>query len=77
MTTYHGKEKKTEDDEIDINVEHSFFKFFAHENLDFQFIMLDNKEPKDDLINKFNYIKFSGEKGVGRYGFFPIDNKTD
>lgn len=77
LTTYHGKEKKTEDDEIDINVEHSFFKFFAHENLDFQFIMLDNKEPKDDLINKFNYIKFSGEKGVGRYGFFPIDNKTD
>ena len=71
LTTYHGKETKTQEDEIDVNIEHAFFKYFAYKELDFQFIMFDNKVPTSNLIDRFNYIDFSGEEGIGRTGFFP------
>ena len=71
LTTYHGKEKKTREHEIDGNIEHAFFKHFAHKKMSFQFIMLDNKVPSSELTDKFNYIDFSGEDGIGRTGFFP------
>lgn len=71
LTTYHGKETKTQEHEIDDNIEHAFFKYFAHKEMDFQFIMFDNKVPASNLKDRFNYIDFSGEKGIGRTGFFP------
>jgi len=71
LTTYHGKEAKTQEHEIDVNIEHSFFKYFAHKKMDFQFIMFDNKVPSSNLTDRFNYIDFSGEEGIGRTGFFP------
>jgi len=73
LTTYHGKEKKTKDHEIDGNIEHCFFKYFAEKSIDFQFIMFDNKEPKNEIINDINYIEFTGEIGSGRFGFFPME----
>jgi len=71
LTTYHGIEIKTKEHEIDSNIEHAFFKYFAHKKMDFQFIMFDNKVPPSNLIDRFNYIDFSGENGVGHTGFFP------
>ncbi len=71
LTTYHGKEKKTQEHEIDANIEHAFFKYFAHKEMDFQFIMFDNKVPSSNLKDRFNFIDFSGEEGIGRTGFFP------
>ena len=73
LTTYHGKEQKTNEDEIDVNIEHSFFKHFAHKGLDFQFIMFDNKVPPIDVIKNIHYIEFTGEIGNNRFGFFPVD----
>jgi hypothetical protein len=72
LTTYHGKEKKTKDDEIDVNIEHCFFKYFATDLSDFQFIVFDNKAPQIELINKINHIEFTGDLTNGRYGFFPL-----
>jgi len=37
-----------------------------------QVIILENKEPDVSLINNMNYIHFSGQKGIGREGFFEI-----
>ncbi len=71
LTTYHGKEIEKQEDGIDINIEHAFFKYFAHKEMDFQFIMFDNKVPASNLIDRFNFIDFSGQEGVGRTGFFP------
>jgi hypothetical protein len=73
LTTYHGKEQKTKEDEIDVNIEHSFFKHFAYKDLDFQFIMFDNKVPPVDTIKNIHYIEFTGEIGNNRFGFFPVD----
>jgi len=72
LTTYHGKETKTQEDEIDLNIEHAFFNYFAQKKMDFQFIMFDNKVPISNLKERFNYIDFSGQDGIGRTGFFPI-----
>ncbi len=37
-----------------------------------QIIVLDNQEPDEDLYESMNYIHFSGNDSVGRYGFFPL-----
>lgn len=73
LTTYHGKEVKTHEHEIDSNIEHAFFKYFVKKEMKFQFIMFDNKVPSSDIIDRFNYIDFSGEEGIGRTGFFPTE----
>jgi uncharacterized Zn finger protein (UPF0148 family) len=71
LTTYHGKETKTKEDEIDVNIEHSFYKYFATNKIDFQFIMFDNKIPQANLLKDINYIEFNGDESEGRNGFFP------
>lgn len=73
LTTYHGKEEKTEEDYIDENIERAFFYALSKKEFNFQFIMLDNKQPNDDIKEKINFIQFTKDKQQGRYGFFPIE----
>lgn len=77
LTTYHGKEKKTADHEIDANIEHAFFKYFANREMTFQFIMFDNKIPPNNLTGKLNYVNFTGDNGVGRKGFFQFSSPNN
>lgn len=65
-------------EQIDQNVESSFFISLAKVDQGEQVIILENKEPEISLIKNMNYIHFSGQKGIGREGFFEVtDFKTD
>lgn len=35
-----------------------------------QVLILENKEPDDDIKGDINYTHFSGKTGIGRKGFF-------
>lgn len=73
LTTYHGQEVKTENDYVDENIERAFFDALSKKDFNFQFVMLDNKQPNDDIKEKINFIQFTKDKQQGRYGFFPIE----
>jgi hypothetical protein len=70
LTTYHGKDAKASED-IEINMQDSFFRSLSKISSDKQIIVFDNKVPPDDVIKSINYVLFSGEDGQGRKGFFP------
>lgn len=72
LTTYQGKETKAKSIEIAKDMEDSFFSDLASIDNNRQIIMLDNKDPNDNIISKINYIHFTGDKSNGRQGFFPI-----
>lgn len=72
LTTYQGKESKAKSVEIAKDMEDAFFNDLSSINNDRQVIMLDNKDPNDDIKSKINYIHFTGDKNNGRQGFFPI-----
>lgn len=71
LTTYHGKEQG-EQEEISRDMQDAFFKDLADTLGDKQIIILDNKEPRDELKSKINYIHFTNDKSKGRQGFFPL-----
>ena len=53
-------------------MEDAFFNDLSTIANDRQIIMLDNKDPNDEVISKINYIHFTGDKSNGRQGFFPL-----
>ena len=72
LTTYQGKGTKIKSVEIAKDMEDSFFSDLASIDNNRQIIMLDNKDPNDDIVSKINYIHFTGDNTNGRQGFFPI-----
>ncbi len=70
LTTYHNNQPRENGDEIDPDMQVSFFENLAKVTNDRQVIILDNKIPPSDIISKINYIKFSNEPNSIRRGFF-------
>ncbi|MCX8487335.1 MAG: hypothetical protein ORN53_09245, partial [Crocinitomicaceae bacterium] len=68
LTTYQGKESKVKSVEIAKDMEDAFFNDLSTIANDRQIIMLDNKDPNDEVISKINYIHFTGDKSNGRQG---------
>ena len=62
-----------ESDEVMIsnNMIYSFYRDLCDSYNDKQIIVLDNQEPDEDLVGLMHYEHFSGNRSVGRYGFFP------
>jgi hypothetical protein len=69
LTTYHNNQKREADDEVNSDMQESFFKSLTKIKDDRQVIILDNKVPSIDIIHGVNYIQFS--KDGFRTGFFP------
>jgi len=70
LTTYHGKEQGATD-EISKDMQDAFFNDLSNTVHTKQIIILDNKDPKEELRSKINYIHFTNDKTRGRQGFFP------
>lgn len=70
LTTYHGKEQG-ERDEISKDMQDAFFNNLSDIDDNRQIIILDNKDPREELKSKINYIHFTNDKAKGRQGFFP------
>lgn len=72
LTTYHGKEQGNNNrEEIAKDMQDAFFKDLSGIGNDRQIIVLDNKDPNQELQSKINYIHFTNDKSRGRQGFFP------
>ena len=72
LTTFQGKEVDSINEEITKDIENAFFDDLATTQSDIQIIIFDNKDPMNSIKEKINYIHFTKNKTVGRYGFFPI-----
>lgn len=73
LTTFRDKDPlESEEDEIELpgGIEAAFFNSFINTENEQQVIIFENKEPDEKLLDKMNYIHFSKEKTIGRYGFF-------
>jgi len=75
LTSYRGGNLQLKNEEVNKDMQNSFFEDLSNLEKDRQLIIFDNKEPPKDLIPKINYIHFTGHKNNGRYGFFPISEK--
>ncbi|MGG3662493.1 hypothetical protein [Bacillus gobiensis] len=71
LTTYKGKKNKTKED-VKVDIMSAFFDDFTSLHKDTQVIILENKEPMDEIKAKINYLEFTKDEKEGRYGFFPI-----
>ncbi|UOY94181.1 hypothetical protein MUG87_08805 [Ectobacillus sp. JY-23] len=67
LTTYKGK--KSEED-VNEDIQSAFFNDVALLHKDMQIIILENKEPSNDIKEKINYVQFTKDSNDGRYGFF-------
>ncbi|MDB5334955.1 MAG: hypothetical protein JWN70_574 [Planctomycetaceae bacterium] len=56
--------------QVDEDIQRAFFQYLSSLK-DGQIIVLENKEPPDDLVKKLRYEHFSGDERVGRVGFYP------
>lgn len=65
-----NKNKETIEEELSENLIYCFYSDLADSYNDDQIIVFDNQEPDPSLHDKMNYIHFSKNKEIGRYGFF-------
>lgn len=77
LTTYRKRDEAMQPDNDEVVLANNLIYAFYRDLCDFyghnQIIVLDNQEPDQDLIPKMNYIHFSQNEDIGRYGFFPIN----
>lgn len=80
LTTYKKQDEALEGQNEEIflanNLIYAFYRDLCDFYKDKQIIVLDNQEPNEDLHALMNYIHFSGNPDVGRYGFFPVQAST-
>ena len=53
-------------------MKHAFYEDLASDATGCQFIIFENTEPPKTLVGRMNYLHFSANPKVGRYGFFPL-----
>lgn len=75
LTTFKAKdiEKNAPEEKIPEDIEGEFFRSLAKDcaSRELQILVLENKDPKEILRENINLLHFSGNSGVGRYGFYP------
>lgn len=80
LTTYKKQDEAIEGQNEEVFLAKNLIYAFYRDLCDFykgkQIIVLDNQEPNDDLHALMNYVHFSGNPDVGRYGFFPVQNNV-
>ena len=80
LTTYKKQDEALEGQNEEIFLANNLIYAFYRDLCDFykgkQIIVLDNQEPNEDLHALMNYVHFSGNPDVGRYGFFPVPNNV-
>lgn len=70
LTAYESN-KQNKNNELGTDIVSSFYNDLSLIGSNRQLIILDNKKPDENLKGEFNHTEFSGQKGVGRPGFFP------
>jgi len=72
LTTYHGKEvDNSKNEDVNANLQNSFFSLTANTPTDRQVIIIENKMPQVEIREKMNFIEFTNDPENGRQGFIP------
>ncbi len=76
LTTYKGKDagQNQPDEKIGEDIQDLFYQSLANlPNIaEVQVIIVENKDPPAEVAKKINYIHFTKNVNVPRYGFYPI-----
>ena len=65
---------KTGKEMISDELKNQFYINLSNVSNDYQIIIIENKEPPEEILNKINYISFTKKTNVGRYGFIPLND---
>ncbi len=79
LTTYKERDEIASGEEseqafIANNLIYAFYRDLTDFYNDKQIIVLDNQEPSKDIQDSMNYVHFSKNEQIGRYGFFPLSS---
>jgi hypothetical protein len=72
LTSYKEGDSLEAGDEKIADLTYAFYRDLCDNYQSNQIILLDNREPEEDLHSRMKYIHFSKNKKIGRYGFFPV-----
>lgn len=75
LTSYKEGDSLEDGDEMVADLTYAFYRDLCDNYQDSQIILLENREPEEDLHIRMNYIHFSRNEKIGRYGFFPVISK--
>jgi len=75
LTSYKEGDSLEDGDERVADLTYAFYRDLCDNYQDSQIILLENREPEEDLHSRMNYIHFSRNEKIGRYGFFPVISK--
>lgn len=64
------KEADYDIEKLSNTIQNAFWEDLSKTKKDRQIIIFDNKEPNDNIKKMTNYIKFTGIKNSGRFGFY-------
>ena len=67
LTSFKDKDRVNVEDDVQL----AFYEELVETSEDVQIILLENKEPPEHLRDQMNYIHFSGNESLGRFGFYP------
>lgn len=73
LTSFKDKDRV----EVSEDVQRAFYLDLVKTPDDFQIILLENKDPMDEFRANINYVHFSKNDSVGRYGFYPVTESEE
>jgi hypothetical protein len=65
--------EETEEESLSANIIYGFYRDLCDNYHDKQVIVFENEDPEESLHELMNYVHFSKNRTLGRYGFFPIN----
>lgn len=68
LTSFKDKDRVNIEDDVQL----AFYEDLVQTPDDVQIILLENKEPPEQLQGQMNYVHFSGNETVERFGFYPM-----
>ena len=68
LTSFKDKDRVNVEDDVQL----AFYEDLVQTSDDVQIILLENKEPPEQLRDKMKYEHFSGNESVDRFGFYPV-----
>lgn len=73
LVTFRGADKKIQTNEaITDDMKKLFYAALCDLPEDRQIIVIENDDPPSDIEDKMNYINFTKDSSLGRYGFLPM-----
>jgi len=73
LTSFKDKDRV----ELSEDVQRAFYLDLVQTSDEFQIILLENKDPLEEFTEQINYIHFSKNESLGRYGFYPVAESRD